>query len=367
VDGPTASSARIGAANNQLEPPVTQYKRIGIDTSKAVFTLHGIDQRDQPTLRINLRRAQMISFFKKLPPVEVAMEACGGAHHWARELAVLGHAVLLIPPQYVKPYVKRGKNDRNDAEAICEAAGRPGMHFVPAKSLSQQAQGMVLKVRDTLIGQRTLLVNTLRGHASEFGVVAGKGVGRVGSLLAAIEQDATIPAEARDMIALLGQQIEHLDIKIKALEARLNAAHKANAVSRRLATIPGLGPVTALTLATEIDPAAFASGRHMAAWIGLTPKEHSTGGKQRLVGISRAGNERLRSLLVVCATSVIKAATMPASKQMTDWLRGLLQRKPRKVAAVALANKIARVAWAVMTYGTVYRRSPTNVEVSYAA
>jgi transposase len=175
---------------------VTQYKRIGIDTSKAVFTLHGIDQRDQPTLRINLRRAQMISFFKKLPPVEVAMEACGGAHHWARELAVLGHAVLLIPPQYVKPYVKRGKNDRNDAEAICEAAGRPGMHFVPAKSLSQQAQGMVLKVRDTLIGQRTLLVNTLRGHASEFGVVAGKGVGRVGSLLAAIEQDATIPAEA---------------------------------------------------------------------------------------------------------------------------------------------------------------------------
>jgi len=346
---------------------VTQYKRIGIDTSKAVFTLHGIDQRDQPTLRINLRRAQMISFFKKLPPVEVAMEACGGAHHWARELAVLGHAVLLIPPQYVKPYVKRGKNDRNDAEAICEAAGRPGMHFVPAKSLSQQAQGMVLKVRDTLIGQRTLLVNTLRGHASEFGVVAGKGVGRVGSLLAAIEQDATIPAEARDMIALLGQQIEHLDIKIKALEARLNAAHKANAVSRRLATIPGLGPVTALTLATEIDPAAFASGRHMAAWIGLTPKEHSTGGKQRLVGISRAGNERLRSLLVVCATSVIKAATMPASKQMTDWLRGLLQRKPRKVAAVALANKIARVAWAVMTYGTVYRRCPTNVEVSYAA
>jgi transposase len=344
-----------------------QYKRIGIDTSKAVFTLHGIDQRDQPTLRINLRRSQMITFFRKLPPTEVAMEACCGAHYWARELTALGHAVLLIPPQYVKPYVKRGKNDRNDAAAICEAAGRPGMHFVPAKSLSQQARGMVLKVRDTLIGQRTLLVNTLRGHASEFGVVAGKGVGRVGSLLAAIEQDATIPAEARDMIALLGQQIEHLNKKIKALEARLNATHKTNAVSQRLATIPGLGPVTALTLATEIDPAAFASGRHMAAWIGLTPKEHSTGGKQRLVGISRAGNERLRSLLVVCATSVIKAATMPASKQMTGWLRGLLQRKPRKVAAVALANKIARVAWAVMTYGTVYRRSPTDSEVSFYA
>ena len=161
---------------------MTQYKRIGIDTSKAVFTLHGIDQQDRPVLRINLRRAQMIPFFKKLPPTEIAMEACGSAHHWARELTALGHTVRLIPPQYVKPYVKRGKNDRNDAEAICEAAGRPGMHFVPVKSVTQQAQGMVLKVRETLIGQRTALINTVRGHAAEFGVIAGKGAGQIGAV-----------------------------------------------------------------------------------------------------------------------------------------------------------------------------------------
>ncbi len=339
---------------------MTQYKRVGIDTSKAVFTLHGVDQQDRPVLRINLRRAQMNPFFAKLPPTEIAMEACGGAHHWGRELAALGHEVRLIPPQYVKPYVKRGKNDRNDAEAICEAAGRPGMHFVPMKSVSQQAQGMVLKVRETLVGQRTLLVNTLRGHAAEFGVIAGKGLPQVGPLLTGIEQAATIPPDARNMAALLGRQIEDLDTRIKEIDATMAAAHKANAVSQRLATIPGVGPVTALTLAIEIDPAAFESGRHLAAWAGLTPKEQSTGGKQRMGGISRAGNERLRVLLVAGATSVIHAAMRPGSKQMTGWLRALLQRKPRKVVAVALANKMARVAWALMTREEVYRRSPIN-------
>jgi transposase len=339
---------------------MTQYKRIAIDTSKSVFTLHGIDGQDRPVLRTNLRRAQMNSFFKKLPPTEIAMEACGSAHHWARELAALGHKVRLIPPQYVKPYVKRGKNDRNDAEAICEAAGRPGMHFVPVKSVMQQAQGMDLKVRETLVGQRTLLINTLRGHAAEFGVIAGKGLGQVGPLLAAIEQETTIPLEARDMAALLGRQIEVLDTKVKEIDAKLTAAHNANPISQRLATIPGVGPVTALTLAVEVDPASFESGRHLAAWAGLTPKEQSTGGKQRMRGISRAGNERLRVLLVSGATSVINAAMKPGSKQMTDWLRALLQRKPRKVVAVALANKMARVAWALMTSGEVYRRSAAN-------
>lgn len=335
---------------------MTQYKRIAIDTSKAVFTLHGIDQNDRPVLRINLRRAQMIPFFTKLLPTEIAMEACGGAHHWARELIELGHEVHLIPPQYVKPYVKRAKNDRNDAEAICEAAGRPGMHFVPVKSVTQQAQGMVLKVRESLVGQRTLLINTLRGHAAEFGVIAGKGTAKIGPLLAAFDQEASIPTEAKDMAALLGQQIADTDAKIKAIEVQLIAAHKANAVSQRLATIPGVGPVTALTLATAIDPAAFESGRHLAAWAGLTPKERSTGGKQRMGGISRAGNERLRCLLVTGATSVIKAAMQPGSKLMTDWLRALLLRKPRKVAAVALANKMVRVAWVLMARGEVYRR-----------
>jgi transposase len=296
-------------------------------------------------------------FFTKLAPTEIAMEACGGAHYWARELIKLGHKVRLIPPQYVKPYVKRGKNDRNDAAAICEAAGRPGMHFVPVKSVTQQAQGMVLKVRESLVGQRTLLVNTLRGHAAEFGVIAGKGLGKIGPLLAAVEQEPAIPSQAKDMAALLGNQIADLDTKIKEIEVNLTAAHKANPVSQRLATIPGVGPITALMLAIEIDPAAFESGRHLAAWAGLTPKEKSTGGKPRMGGISRAGNERLRVLLVAGATSVINAAMKPGSKLMTEWLRALLQRKPRKLAAVALANKMARVAWALMARGEVYRRS----------
>lgn len=274
---------------------------------------------------------------------------------------MLGHKVRLIPPQYVKPYVKRGKNDRNDAEAMCEAAGRPGMPFVPVKSVTQQAQGVVLKVRDSLVAQRTLLVNSLRGHAAEFGVIVAKGISKIGPVLSAIEQESGILPEARDMAVLMGQQIAYLDTIIKGIEVKLTAAHKAKAVSRRLATMPGVGPVTALTLAIEIDPAAFESGRHLAAWAGLTPKEHSTGGKQRMGRISRAGNERLRVLLVTGATSVTKAATKPGSKQMTDWLRAMFLRKLRKVVAVALTNKMAPVAWALMTRGEVYRRSVTTI------
>ena len=335
---------------------MTQFKRIGIDTSKAVFTLHAIDQQDRPILRTNLRRSQLLPFFKKLVPTKIAIEACGGAHHWARELAALGHTVHLVPPQYVKPYVKRAKNDRNDAEAICEAASRPGMHFVPVKSVSQQTQCMILKVRGSLIDQRTALGNTVRGHAAEFGVIAGKGTGNIGPLLSAIEQEAAIPPEAKDMFVLLRRQIEDLDVRIKEIDAKLNAAHKANEVSQRLATIPGVGPIIALTLAAEIDPNSFESGRHLAAWAGLTPQEHSTGGKQRMGRISRAGNERLRALFVSGATSVLNAATKPGSRQMTDWLRALLLRKPRKLVAVALANKMARIAWALMASGKVYCR-----------
>ena len=204
----------------------------------------------------------------------------------------------LIPPQYVKPFVKRAKNDRNDAEAICEAAGRPGMRFVRVKSAEQQAQGMVMKVRETLIGQRTQLTNSLRGHAAEFGVIAGKGIKQVAPLLDTIEAETAIPAEAREMMAMLGREITHLDTKLAELEVKLTAMHKANPLSQLLATIPGVGVIIALTFAAEIDPAEFKSSRHLAAWIGLTPKEHSTGGKQRMGGISRAGNERLRRLLV---------------------------------------------------------------------
>jgi transposase len=345
---------------------MTQYKRIAIDIAKSVFTLHGIDQEERAILRINLRRGQLISFFAKLPPTTVAMEACGGAHHWARELMSLGHDVRLVPPQYVKPYVKRGKNDRNDAEAICEASGRPGMNFVPVKSISQQGQAMVLKVRDTLIGQRTQLANMVRGHAAEFGLIVGKGMSNITPLLSKIEQSTTIPAEAKAMIALLGRQIDALDVQIADTDAKIATAHKANALSQRLASIPGIGPITALTLAIEIDPASFKSGRHLAAWAGLTPQEHSTGGKQRIGKISRAGNERLRALLVSGATSVINAATRPGGRLMTDWLQSLLRRKPRKLVAVALANKMMRIVWAVMVSGDTYRRPVVRVATKSA-
>ena len=262
---------------------MSQLTRIGVDTSKAVFTLHGVDAADRPVLRINLRRAQMIPFFRKLPPAVVAMEACGSAYYWARELAALGHTARLVPPQYVKPYVKRGKNDRNDAAAICEAAGRPGMHFVPAKTVEQQAAGMVLKARDTLVGQRTALINTVRGHAAEFGIVAAKGAAKVHELFSAIEHRSDIPPAAKEMFVLLRQQINDINARITELDARINTMHKANPVSQR-ATIPGVGPITALTLTIEIDPAQFESGRHLAAWAGLTPKEKSTGGKLRMCG-----------------------------------------------------------------------------------
>ena len=333
--------------------------RIGVDTSKAVFTLHGVDATNRPVLRMSLRRGQVIPFFRKLPPTIVALEACGSSHYWAREIAALGHTVRLVPPQYVKPYVKRSKNDRIDAEAICEAAGRPGMHFVPAKTAQQQADGMVLKVRDTLVCQRTALINTVRGHAAEFGVIAAKGAAKAEVLFSAIEQQADIPQAATEMFAVFRQQIIDINARIAELDAKLHAAHKANPVSQRLATIPGVGPITALTFAIEIDAAQYESGRHLAAWSGLTPKERSTGGKQRMGGISRAGNERLRRLLVAGATSVIQAASKPGSRQMTEWLRALLARKPRKLAAVALANKMARIAWALMNSGETYRRNAT--------
>ncbi|HTW72658.1 MAG TPA: IS110 family transposase [Acetobacteraceae bacterium] len=339
---------------------MNELSRIGVDTSKSWFALHGVNRAGEVVLRKNLRRGQLLALFRDLPPVEVALEACGGSHHWGRELRALGHEARLIPPQYVKPYVKRGKNDRIDAAAICEAAGRPGMHGVPIKSRQQQADALVLKLRDTLVEQRTQLINALRGHAAEFGLVAGKGTGKVAALRAAIAAAPDVPDIAKEMLALLGAQIDQLDEKIAALGAKLAAMHKATPLSRLLTTAPGIGPITALTAVLTVEPAAFDTGRHFAAWIGLTPKQHSTGGKPRLGGISRAGNERLRTLLVNGATAVIDAVLRRGSQLATPWLLKLLARKPKKLAAVALANKNARILWAMMTTGEAYRR-PASV------
>ena len=334
-----------------------EYKRISVDTSKTVFTIHGIDSAERAITRREVKRDKFLAFFEKLPPTEVAMEACGASYHWARQLTAMGHRPKLIAPQYVKPYVKRGKNARNDAEAICEAAGRPNMRFVPVKTEAQQADAMALRVRALLVRQRTQLVNALRGHAAEFGIVAPRGLDRIEGLRAKIAQREGLPAPAQRMLELLGTQIDGLDQQLAELDKQLLAHHKANPISKFLAGIPGVGMIAALTLATKIDATQFASGRHLAAWIGLTPKEHSTGGRQRLGGISREGNERLRQLLVVGAMAVIRHAK-PGSKSASPWLLNLLERRPKKLAAVALANKMARIVWAMLTSGEAYR-APT--------
>jgi transposase len=286
----------------------------------------------------------------------LVLEACGTSHHWGRRLESFGHSVRLIPPQYVKPFVKRGKNDRNDAAAICDAASRPDMRFVPVKSSTMQAEAMDLSARDLLVRQRTQLVNAVRGHAAEFGIIAAKGIALVSSLLERVAQ-SEMPQAAKETLTQLGRCIDGLDAHLAVIDRRLASRHKASPVSQRLAEVPGVGPITALTLATKVDPGQFNSARHFASWLGLTPKERSTGGRQRLGGISRAGNERLRQLLVLGATAVIRHAR-PDSKTPNPWLLKLLERRPRKLAAVALANKMARVLWAMMANNTSYRRMP---------
>jgi len=246
-------------------------------------------------------------------PTEVALEACAGAHHWGRVFGAMGHRVKLIPPQYVKPFVKRNKNDRNDAEAISEAASRPSMRTVPMKTVDEQAATIVVKHREMLVGQRTQSINALRGHAAEFDVIAAKGSGNIDMLRSALADHPAIPDMAKAMFEQIGRHVADLDMKIQAVNRQLLEQHKANEVSQRLAAIPGIGPITAITMALSVNPANFESGRHFAAWLGLTPKEHSTGGKHRLGRISKAGNERLRQLLVVGAMAVLRFAK-PGSK-----------------------------------------------------
>ncbi|HEY0121785.1 MAG TPA: IS110 family transposase [Rhizobium sp.] len=334
-----------------------EFKRISIDTSKHVFTIHGVDETERPVFRRELRRGHVEQFFAKLVPTEVVLEACGGSHHWGRVLSGMGHRVRLIPPQYVKPFVKRSKNDRNDAEAICEAASRPTMRTVPVKTVEEQATTIVVKHRELLVKQRTQAINALRGHAAEFGVVAAQGCSNATALLTVLAGNEAIPDMAKAMFEQMGAHITDLDTKIEALHQRLIELHKASPVSRCLAAIPGVGPITAISMALTVNPSNFESGRHFAAWLGLTPKEHSTGGKQRMGKTSKAGNERLRQLLVVGAMAVIRFAK-PGSKSASPWLLQLLERKPRKLVAVALANKVARIIWAMMVRGEAYRRQP---------
>jgi transposase len=341
----------------QRRPSVDQLIRIGMDTSKHIFQLHGVNAAEQPVLSKKLRRRDMVAFFGKLEPTEIAMEACGASHHWARLLQSFGHRVKLIPPQLVKPYVKRGKNDAADAGALCEAMSRPTMRFVPVKTAEQQAALMLLGVRDRLIRSRTQLANAIRGYAAEFGVTAARGIAHLAPLLERLQTEDGIPDLARELFADQAVEFEQLQARVAAIETKLMAWHRANERSQRLARIPGVGPIAAAQLVMKTPaPELFRSGRQFAAWMGLTPKDHSTAGKVRLGVITRAGDEVLRSALVVGATAVIQHVRRGHNRNASPWLIELLKRKPPKLAAVALANKIARIAWKLMITGESYHR-----------
>jgi transposase len=325
-----------------------------MDTSKHIFQLHGVDASEQPVLRKRYGRQAMVAYFAKLPPTVIGMEACGTSHYWARKLGQLEHEVKLIAPQHVKPYIKRNKNDGRDAEGLCEAMSRPTMRFVPVKTAEQQAALMLAGLREQMVARRTQLSNAIRGYAAEFGVTAAKGLDKIDLLLADIAQDESVPSLARESFAVQGREYAQLQVELKAIEIRLMAWHRANPDSQRLAKIPGVGPIGATTLVMKTpDLRAFASGRHFAAWLGLTPKDHSTAGKTRLGKITRAGDERLRSVLVAGATAVIQQVKHGRGHP-SPWLIALLKRKPAKLAAVALANKIARIAWKLMVTGESY-------------
>jgi transposase len=331
---------------------------IGLDLAKSVFQIHGVDEAGQVVLRKRLRRAQALAFFVKLPSCLIGMEACASAHHWARELAALGHEVRLMPPKYVKPYVKRQKNDAADAEAICEAVRRPSMRFVPVKTIEQQSVIMLHRGRDLLVRQRTMTVNSLRGHLAEFGFIAPQGNRGITDLIALVNghTDEHIPALAHQVLTLLIVQIKALEVQIAAVEIQLLAWHKSNPVSRRLATIPGIGPMIATAIAATVaNPGEFRNGREFAAWLGLVPRQNSSGGKSRLGGISKRGDTYLRRLLVNGAHAVLQRSK---AAKANAWLVSLLQRKHRLVAAVALANKTARIAWAVMNGAEPYHPLP---------
>jgi transposase len=327
---------------------------IGLDLAKNVFQVHGIDREGKVLVRRQLRRAEVIAFFANISPCLVGMEACATAHHWAREIAALGHSVKLIPPAYVQPYVKRGKTDAADAEAIAEAVARPTMRFVAVKTADQQSALMLHKVRDLLVRQRTALINALRGHMGEFGMIAPQGAKKVASLIETLQVASDeVPDLARHALHMLVDQLRLLEIGIRKADTAILAWHRANEASRRLATIPGIGPITASAIAASVpDARLFSSGRQFAAWLGLTPQPRNSGGKERLGRISRQGNPYIRRLLVTGVTAVIRYARKKNSSNL--WVARMLERKPARLVSVALANKTARVAWAVLARATTY-------------
>ncbi|MCP5081116.1 MAG: IS110 family transposase [Alphaproteobacteria bacterium] len=330
---------------------------IGLDIAKSVFQVHGIDASGSVIVLRQLRRRQVLPFFRKLPACLVGIEACATAHHWGRELLALGHEVKLMPPRYVKPYVKRNKNDAADAEAICEAVTRPNMRFVPIKTPEQQSVLMLHRTRALFVRQRTMLINAIRAHLAEFGIVAGVGRNGVEKLLELITtgEDERIPPAARECLMALAAQLELVKRQILDADRRVLAWHRSSELSQRLEAIPGVGPLIATALVASVpDPGVFRSGRDLSAWIGLVPKQNSTGGKERLGSISKAGNRYLRSLLVVGALSVIRRAKQLGYTRH-PWLVRLMERRSVKIAAIALANKIARIAWAMMARNERYR------------
>jgi transposase len=335
---------------------VDQVTTIGLDIAKHVFQVHGADAAGHVLLRKRVTRAKLLGLLAAQPPCIVAMEACAGAHHWAREIAKLGHEVRLIPPAYVKPFVKRQKNDAADAEAICEAAQRPTMRFVPVKTEEQQANGIVFRARDLLVRQRTQCVNALRGHLLEYGYVFPQGISHVADVVAAVEaSQSCLPESGRIILQLLVDTFTALDGQIAALDAEINRRSKADPTARRLMTIPGVGPIVS-TAITALVPAAegFRAGRDFAAWLGLTPVQKSTGGKQKLGAVSKRGERTIRRLLIIGASAVVRQASRRGAPE-GSWLARMLARKPRMLVTVALANKMARIVWALLVKGGVYR------------
>jgi transposase len=333
-----------------------QITTIGLDIAKSVFQVHGIDATGEVVLRRRLTRARLVPFFAKLAPCLVGIEACASAHHWGRELRKLGHDARLMPPSYVKPYVKRQKNDMADAEAICEAVTRPTMRFVEVKTPEQQSVMVLHRTRVMLMRQRIQLSNAIRGHLAEFGLVAP--VGRMGlqTLINILfdETDGRVPTEARHCLQMLADQLRLANAQILENDRQIRTSARATDVGRRLMGIPGVGPVLASAFVASVpDPAMFKSGRNLAAWIGLVPRQNSSGGKERLGGITKQGNRYLRQMLVIGSLAVIRYAERNGTRR--PWLVKLMARRATKVAAVALANKTARMVWAIMTSGQRYR------------